>query len=163
MNDALELMGDPPPTLGQLAAGYDAYTHWMVSRVKDTSTLIADLEKSGWVPVTPERQPYIVDISVGMLPALTAAGLIKVDAPVFEVGGVKYVVKATLVKADFAATDKPEDLLNVNAALIPKMLGDLLRNGRTHLYSVTVSRVPVYGYLPPTVMVCTRSVKVRST
>lgn len=40
----------------------DVFTDWLVSKVGDTTSLIERMKKEGWVPVTPERQPYTVDL-----------------------------------------------------------------------------------------------------
>jgi len=127
------------------------------------ATLIEAMKKEGWVPVTPERQPYTIDLCPQMMPALAAAGFTKIETPVFKVGDRIYNAKTRRVKVEFDATDKPEDLPDVNAQLLPLVIEHLRQIQSTCVLSVTVARLALFGYLPPKVVVAVRSARVPPT
>jgi hypothetical protein len=138
----------------------DVFTDWLVSKVGDTTKLIERMKKEGWVPVTPERQPYIIDLCPQMMPDMAAAGFTKVETPIFKIGDIHYTVKTRRLKVEFEATDKPEDLPNYNTQLLPMVIEHLHESLNTHVLSINVTRSALFGYLPPKVMVFTRSAKV---
>lgn len=138
----------------------NAYANWLASRSGNMATLIEAMKKEGWVPVTPERQPYRIDLCPQIMSGLAAAGFTKIETPVFKVGDRIYNARTRRMKVEFDATDKPEDLPNVNAQLLPLVIEHLRESQSTHILSVVVTRSALFGYLPPKVGVFTCSAKV---
>lgn len=135
---------------------------FMTRKVGDRAALIKGMVEMGWVPVTPERQPYVMNLIDQLMPALAAEGFTQVSQPVFTANKTLHHVATRMVHANVTATDKPEDLPDVNKELLPILLTHLRRLGHTHIYSVIVARTPVHGYLSPLCAVSTRSATVRA-
>jgi hypothetical protein len=132
---------------------------FMTRKVGDRESLIKSMVEMGWVPVTPERQPYVLNIVDQLRPALTAAGFAQVFAPTFVLSDKNYYVVTRMMHASVTATDKPEDLPDVNKELLPLLIAHLNKLGHTHVFAVTIARTPVHGYLSPLCAVSTRSAR----
>ena len=140
----------------------DAFEDWLGHKIGDTAKFIEAMVKESFQPVTPERQPYLLSLMPQFADGLEAAGFKLVDTPVFEIGSLKYCVKTRRLKMEIVATDKPEDLNTANPTLFLTLLESLKEWESTHVYSVTVARVTLFGYLAPTVMAMVRSAKVKA-
>jgi hypothetical protein len=133
----------------------------MFSKTRDMAALIETMRANGWVPVTPERQPYRVDLIGQLMPALAAAGFVQALTPTFMAGGRANIVRSARMPAEIVATDKPEDLPDVNKELLPLMIELMRKSGYTHIHAVIVERAALYGLLPPTCLVGVRVAKVK--
>lgn len=134
----------------------------MFSKVRDKDALIKNMHENGWVPVTPECQPYRVDLLDQLMPDLAAAGFVRAMTPTFMAGGRENVVRCARLSTEIVATDKPEDLPNVNKELLPTLIELLRRSGYTHINAVNVERIALFELLPPTCIVGVRAARVKS-
>jgi len=142
--------------------GEGVFEGWLATKIADMGALIDAMVKGGWVPVTDDRKPYSVDLLPQVMPAMALRGLTQVPTPVFKVGKTSYVCRSRRVKMDFVATDKPEDLPKVNEQMIEVLVRHFAEIKSTHVHIIYATRQALYGYLPPTVLVISRSAWVKN-
>ena len=124
--------------------------------------VIEQMKKDGWLPVTPERQPYQANVLPQLRVALAAAGFIFVDAPTFKIGDVNYCVCTRRCRVDIAAPLLDDPTIFGRPDFTEAVIQNLRKLGATHVFQVNVLRLALYGLLPPTASVSIRSARVRT-
>ncbi len=119
------------------------------------------LKEDGWTQIDEDCKPYVFDLLPQLMPELNARGFTRVNGSCFKIGERNYVCCTRRVAGEFRATDKPEDFVAANRDLMSRLVERLKEVGSTHIFSVTVARLVVLGYLSKTVSVFVRSAKVR--